>query len=94
MLLLSVIPAVGPTIIIIPTALFFLLTGDVLGGVILLIGTVVVSSVDNILRPMVIGSDTQIPDVLVTLSIFGGLAIYGITGLVIGPVIAGIFITM
>jgi predicted PurR-regulated permease PerM len=94
MLLLSVIPAVGPTIIIIPTALFFLLTGDVLGGVILLIGTVVVSSVDNILRPMVIGGDTQIPDVLVTLSIFGGLAIYGITGLVIGPVIAGIFITM
>lgn len=94
MLLLSVIPAVGPTIILLPTAIFFLATGDMWQGIVLLIGTIIISTIDNILRPILVGNDTQIPDVIITLSIFGGLAIYGITGLVIGPVIAGLFITM
>lgn len=94
MLLLSVIPAVGPTIVLLPTAIFFILTGDIWQGVVLIIGTIIVSTVDNILRPILVGNDTKIPDVVITLSIFGGLALYGITGLVIGPVIAGIFITM
>jgi len=94
MVLLSVIPAVGPSAILLPTAVFFLMTGAMWQGLVLLAGMIVVSTIDNILRPILVGRDTQMPDVIITISIFGGLAIYGITGLVIGPAIAGIFITM
>jgi predicted PurR-regulated permease PerM len=93
MILLSVIPAVGPSIILIPAALFFIFTGQAFEGIVLLSGAAVVSVIDNILRPILVGNETKIPDIIITISIFGGLGIYGITGLIIGPVIAGIFIT-
>ena len=93
MTLLSVIPALGPSIILIPTAIFFLSTGQVTEGLILIAGSLVVSVIDNVLRPLLVGNKTKIPDIVITISIFGGLGIYGITGLIIGPVIAGIFIT-
>ncbi len=49
---------------------------------------------DNVLRPILVEGDTQIPNIIIMLSIFGGLVLYGISGLIIGPIIAGIFITM
>ncbi len=53
----------------------------------------IVSVVDNILRPILVGHDTKMPDLIITLSIFGGLVVLGIIGLIVGPVLAGIFIT-
>ena len=51
-------------------------------------------TIDNILRPILVGKDTQMPDLLVLVSTLGGLAMFGAVGLIIGPVIGGLFITM
>jgi predicted PurR-regulated permease PerM len=54
----------------------------------------VIGLVDNILRPLLVGKDTQMPDYLVLISTLGGLAIFGLNGFVIGPVIAAMFISI
>ena len=54
---------------------------------------IVVSSVDNVLRPMLVGKETRMPDVLILLSTLGGLTLFGASGLVIGPVVAGLCVT-
>jgi predicted PurR-regulated permease PerM len=51
----------------------------------------VIGLVDNILRPLLVGKDTQMPDYIVLMSTIGGMAIFGINGFVIGPVIAALF---
>ena len=58
------------------------------------LGTIVVGTADNVLRPLLVGKDTEMPDLMVMLSTFGGLALFGAIGLVIGPVIAALFLTM
>lgn len=94
MTILAIIPALGPAIILAPVALFLLFTGSIVPGIIVLVGLVVVSVVDNLLRPALVGREIQMHDVLIMLSIFGGLATFGFTGFVIGPVIMGVFILM
>ena len=70
-----------------------LATGAVWQGVALIAyGALVISSVDNLLRPLLVGKDTRMPDYLVLVSTLGGLAVFGVNGLVIGPVIAAMFI--
>ncbi|MEX0652085.1 MAG: AI-2E family transporter [Candidatus Paceibacterota bacterium] len=91
----SVIPAVGPAFIWLPAGIILLLTGSVLQGVVVLAGGVlIISVIDNILRPMLVGRDVKIPDALVLISTLGGITLFGITGFIIGPVIAGLFLTM
>ena len=53
-----------------------------------------VGSADNVLRPRLVGKDTEMPDLLVLLSTFGGLALYGAVGLVIGPVVGALFVAI
>jgi predicted PurR-regulated permease PerM len=91
----ALIPAVGPGIVWLPAGLILLALGDVTGAAVVLGGgLVVVSLLDNILRPILIGHDTQMPDALVLLSIFGGLATIGMSGLVVGPIIASLFLAL
>jgi predicted PurR-regulated permease PerM len=95
MALSSVIPAVGTAIVWVPATIFLFVTGDVGTGVGLLLWcTIVVGGVDNILRPILVGGDTQMPDILILVSTFGGLTFFGVAGLIIGPVIAALFVTM
>ncbi len=94
MTILAVIPAVGPAIILAPVALVFLFTGSIVPGVVVLVGLAIVSVIDNLLRPALVGREIQMHDVLIMLSVFGGLATFGFTGFVIGPVIMGLFITL
>ena len=56
-----------------------------------LLGVFVIGLVDNILRPILVGKDTQMPDYIVLMSTIGGMALFGINGFVIGPVIAALF---
>ncbi|MDM0115851.1 AI-2E family transporter [Variovorax sp. J22R133] len=92
MAFLSLLPAVGAALIWAPVAIYFLATGEIWKGVTLIvIGVVVVGLVDNILRPLLVGKDTQMPDYIVLMSTVGGLALFGINGFVIGPVIAAMF---
>ena len=93
MAFLSLLPAVGAGLIWGPVAIYFLVTGAVWQGVaLILFGVLVIGLVDNILRPILVGKDTQMPDYVVLISTLGGLAVFGINGFVIGPVIAALFI--
>jgi predicted PurR-regulated permease PerM len=93
MAFLSLLPAVGAAIVWAPVAVYFLVTGAIWQGVVLIaFGVVVIGLVDNILRPILVGKDTKMPDYVVLLSTLGGMALFGINGFVIGPVIAALFI--
>lgn len=93
MAFLSLIPAVGSAIIWVPAAIFFFATGALWKGL-FLVGffVVIVGLVDNILRPLLVGKDTRMPDYLILIATLGGMEIYGINGFVIGPLIAALFI--
>jgi predicted PurR-regulated permease PerM len=93
MAVLSLLPAVGAALIWVPVSLYLLATGAVWQGIALMAyGVLVISTVDNFLRPVLVGNDTKMPDYLVLVSTLGGIGIFGINGLVIGPVIAAMFI--
>ncbi len=92
---LSIIPAVGSFVIWGPAGLLLIIGGSLGKGlIVLLVGALVISSVDNVLRPPLVGRDTAMPDALVLLSTLGGLTMFGISGFVIGPVIAAFFISI
>ena len=92
MAFLSLLPAVGAALIWGPVALYFLATGQWWqGGTLIFVGVFVIGLVDNILRPLLVGKDTQMPDYIVLMSTIGGMAIFGLNGFVIGPVIAALF---
>ncbi|NNF28809.1 MAG: AI-2E family transporter, partial [Gemmatimonadetes bacterium] len=94
MAVLSVIPVLGSGIVWAPTAVILMATGRVAAGVgLALFGIVVVSTADNFLRPKFIGRDTKMHDLLVLLSTFGGLAMFGLSGFIVGPIIAALFLT-
>jgi predicted PurR-regulated permease PerM len=93
MAFLSLLPAIGAAIVWLPVAIYFLATGAVLNGVLLTaFGVLVIGLVDNVLRPLLVGKDTKLPDYVVLMSTIGGMAIFGLNGFVIGPVIAAMFI--
>lgn len=92
MAFLSLLPAVGAGLIWGPVAIYFLATGQVTHGVVLIAyGVLVIGLVDNILRPLLVGKDTKMPDWVVLISTIGGLSLVGINGFVIGPLIAAMF---
>lgn len=89
---LSLLPAVGAALIWTPVAIYFLAVGAFgKGFVLIFVGVFVIGLVDNILRPLLVGKDTQMPDYIVLMSTIGGIALFGINGFVIGPVIAALF---
>jgi predicted PurR-regulated permease PerM len=92
MAFLSLLPAVGAGLVWLPVAIYFLVTGAMWQGIVLIAyGVLVIGLVDNILRPILVGKDTKMPDYVVLISTLGGMAIFGLNGFVIGPVIAAMF---
>jgi predicted PurR-regulated permease PerM len=95
MAVLSLLPAVGAAMVWFPVAVYLLATGMVGKGIALMIfGGIVISLVDNLVRPMLVGKDTKMPDYVVLISTLGGLAVFGINGFVIGPLVAALFIAV
>ena len=95
MAILSVIPGVGTALVWVPGVIYLFINGETGWAVALLVWSAgVVGTADNILRPMLIGNDTKMPDLLILVSTFGGLAMFGAAGLIVGPIIAGVTITM
>ena len=93
MAFLSLLPAVGASLIWMPVALYYLATGAVAQGAILIAyGIFVIGLVDNLLRPLLVGKDTKLPDYMVLISTLGGMSLFGLTGFVIGPAIAALFV--
>ncbi len=91
----ALIPAVGPFIVWLPAGIALLLMGSMWQGLVILLGgAFVIGSIDNILRPVLVGRDSEMPDALVLLAILGGIATFGIAGVIIGPVIAALFLSL
>jgi len=93
--LLSMIPAVGAGLLWAPIAFYFLVTGAVAKGLLLIVfGSVVLTALDNILRPFLVGRDTHLPGYLILVATLGGIATFGLNGVIIGPVIAAMFVAI
>jgi predicted PurR-regulated permease PerM len=95
MAFLSLLPAVGAGLIWGPVAVYLLITGAFIQGLgLIAFGVLVIGMVDNVLRPILVGRDTRMSDYVVLISTLGGLAVFGINGFIIGPVIAAMFIAV
>jgi predicted PurR-regulated permease PerM len=93
--LLSLLPAVGAPVVWVPIAIYLFATGQLWQAVTLTVfGALIIGSADNILRPILVGKDTKLPDYVVLISTLGGIAVFGVNGFVIGPVIAALFVTV
>jgi len=95
MAVLSLLPALGAALVWLPVAIYYLASGAAWRGVVLLAyGVLVISLVDNFVRPFLVGKDTKMPDYVVLISTLGGIAIFGANGFVIGPMIAAMFMAV
>lgn len=95
MAVLSLLPAVGAFLIWGPVAVYLLLSGDYVKGAILFaVGVLVIGLIDNLLRPPLVGKGTRMPDYVILVSTLGGIALFGINGFVIGPLIAALFVAV
>lgn len=90
----SLLPAIGTGIIWVPVAIYLFASGAFIKGAILVFcGLFVIGLVDNVLRPILVGRDTRMPDYVVLIATLGGLELFGVSGIVIGPVIAALFMS-
>ena len=95
MAFLSLLPAVGAALVWAPVAVYFLaIAAWWQAGVLVFVGVFVIGLVDNILRPLLVGKDTKLPDYIVLISTLGGMSLFGLNGFVIGPVVAAMFIAV
>ena len=86
----ALLPAIGTGLVWVPAAIFLLITGNTWQGIALaLAGVFIISSSDNVVRPMIVGKDTGIPDWAILVTTLGGVAVFGFHGLVFGPLLAG-----
>ncbi|MEL6542395.1 MAG: AI-2E family transporter [Pseudomonadota bacterium] len=93
MAILALIPAVGTALVWAPVGVALLVSGEIWQGIFVLAsGFIVISSADNVLRPILVGRDTGIPDWIILITTLGGLSIAGFSGIVIGPLVAGLFL--
>ncbi|MFW5823810.1 MAG: AI-2E family transporter [Marinobacter sp.] len=93
MAIFSLLPAVGAPVVWLPVAIYLAAIGDYGPAIILTAyGSIVIGLADNLLRPILVGRDTKLPDYIVLLSTLGGLVMFGINGFVMGPLVAALFI--
>jgi predicted PurR-regulated permease PerM len=95
MIVLSVVPAIGGALVWVPAAAMLALTGRV-GPALVLVAICggVSGTIDNLLRPRLVGRDTEMPDLLILVSTLGGIGFFGATGFIVGPLVAAFFITL
>lgn len=95
MAILSIIPGLGPSLVLAIGVIYLAAIGQTAAAIGLGLWTALaVTTIDNILRPILVGRDTQMHDILILVSTFGGLGMFGAVGLVLGPVVAGLFVTI
>lgn len=92
---LSIIPGIGGALVWVPASVILVATGEVLRGVALAAFCgLVIGSVDNLLRPLLVGRDTQMHELLIFFSTLGGLMMFGVMGFIVGPILAALFVTV
>jgi len=91
----SLFPAIGTGLVWFPVALYLLATGAILQGIsLLLCGFFIISTVDNFVRPFLVGRDARMPDYVVLITTLGGFELIGFNGFVVGPLIAALFLAI
>ncbi len=94
MVVLSILPVIGSAIVWVPACVILIATGHVVAGIALAAYcALVVGSVDNVLRPRLVGRDTRMHDLVILFATLGGIITFGPIGFIVGPIVAGIFIT-
>ena len=95
MVIMAVVPAVGCAIIWGPAGILMLLMGHIWEGTLILAtGVLMISTIDNLLRPILIGQDVEMHPLLIFLSTLGGIVVFGFAGFVIGPIIASMLLAI
>ena len=95
MAILSIIPGIGAALIWVPAVVYLFITGQSLAGTFLLVWcAAVVGTVDNVLRPILVGKDAKMPDLLILVGTLGGLLLFGPIGFIAGPIVCGLFLTV
>ncbi len=95
MTVLSIVPGIGTGLVWVPAAIILIAGGSLGKGIgLALFCGLIVGSIDNFLRPQLVGKDTQMPDLLILLGTMGGIMMFGILGFIIGPIIAALFVTI
>jgi predicted PurR-regulated permease PerM len=95
MTVLSIVPGIGTSLVWVPAVIYLAVTGKVTAAILITIWcALIVGSIDNLLRPRLVGKDTQMPDLLILFSTLGGLLLFGFVGFIIGPIIAALFVTV
>jgi predicted PurR-regulated permease PerM len=95
MAVLSIIPSVGSALVWLPASIILVMQGSVAGGVgLLAFCGLIVGSLDNVLRPMLVGKDTKMHELMIFFGTLGGILMFGISGVLIGPLVASLFITI
>jgi predicted PurR-regulated permease PerM len=95
MTILSIIPGVGVALVWVPAVIILFVTGKYLTAVLLAAWcAAVVGTVDNFLRPMLVGRDAKMPDLLILIGTLGGLFLFGPIGFIVGPIVCGLFLTV
>lgn len=95
MVVLSILPVIGGALVWVPAAIILAASGQVAQAVFLvLFCSLIVGSVDNVLRPRLVGRDTKMHDLMILFSTLGGLIAFGPVGFIVGPILAGLFVTI
>ncbi len=95
MVVLSVVPGIGAALVWVPAVIYLYITGQTLTATLLLAWcAAVVGTIDNVLRPMLVGKDAEMPDLLILVGTLGGLFLFGPIGFIIGPIVCGLFLTV
>ncbi len=95
MAFLSIIPFVGAFIVYVPAGLILIIGGSYIKGIIVIaVGSVIISQIDNVLRPFLISGRTSMHPLLLFFTILGGIYLFGLLGIVLGPLIAAVFVTL
>ena len=95
MALFSLFPAVGTGIVWVPVAIYLLVTGSIFEGVVLVFcGLFIIGLIDNLLRPILVGQEAKMPEFVVLIATVAGLQLMGLNGVIIGPIIAALFIAI
>jgi predicted PurR-regulated permease PerM len=93
MVILAIIPVVGTALVWAPAGIWLIATGQIWQGAFVLgFGFLVISNIDNVLRPILVGRDTGLPDWIILITTLGGISLVGFSGIVIGPLMGGLFL--
>ncbi|HPY96620.1 MAG TPA: AI-2E family transporter [Candidatus Cloacimonadota bacterium] len=95
MVICSIIPVIGAWSVLVPAGIIQIIIGNIWSGVtIILISSLIISNIDNIIRPVLVGKDAKMHDLMIFFSTLGGIGLFGIMGFIIGPVIASLFLAL